>query len=126
MLSQVKYIDDIHIDAIDPDDEPTDFLEDELLEHKIADEKRFILSKFTKFDIFSAKRLFDYAADALQLMPSEDNEENLLKKKVKRHERKNKAFEKETFDVFDYDYDDELDNEEGTDENTKKILNKKM
>lgn len=50
MLRQVKYIDDIHVDAIEPQGERIDFLEDELLEQKVADEKRFILSKFTKFD----------------------------------------------------------------------------
>lgn len=59
-------------------------------------------------------------------MPSEDNEDNLLKKKIKKHERKYKAFEKETFDVFDYNDNDELENEEFPDDNTPKEVKARM
>lgn len=47
-------------------------------------------------------------------------------KRVKRHDRKNEAFEKETFEVFDYNNDTDLDNEEASDDNTPKDSKKKM
>jgi len=125
MLRQIKYLDNYHIDAIEPE-EDKDSLDDKLLEASIAREKTFILSKFAKFHNFSVDELLSWAKDALNAMPEEDDEDLLIKKKIKKPERKHKAFEKETFDVFDYENENELENEDSPDENTPKDIKKKM
>lgn len=65
--------------------------------------------------------------EAIELMPEEEDEDEIIKNKIKNHERKSKAFEKETFDVFDYNEDEELENEDNSDrENSQKDSKTKM
>ncbi len=69
------------------------------------------------------------ASEATGNMPEEDDEDVMIKKKIKNHDRKSKAFEKETFDLFDYENETEteLGNEDYSDtENTPKDIRKKM
>lgn len=126
MLRQVKYIDDFHVNAIEPEPAKQDYLEEAMLEYKIADEKQFILSKFAKFDCLQLNEIFCLADEALQKLPQDEKDDGLVKKKVKRHERKYEAFEKETFEVFDYGNDDGSDIDDFPDENTPKDIKKKM
>lgn len=125
MLRQVKYIDDDHVDAIEPEDTTIEKSDSFLEEINAMEEKIFVLSKFAKFQFLSVDDLQSWAEEALKWIHEEDDEGTLIKKKVKRHDRKNEAFEKETFEVFDYN-DDELENEELPDDSTPKDVKKKM
>lgn len=122
----MKYIDNIHVDAIEAEEEEK-FIEQDLIEARTVEEKVFILSKFAKFSILRYNDLISLANEAISSMPEEDAEDVLIKKKIKNHDRKSKAFEKETFDVFDYEDETELGNEEYTDiEQTPKDIKRKQ
>jgi hypothetical protein len=127
LLSQVKFIDDFYIDAIKPEDESIDRTNLNIYEYDVAEERQFILSKFAKFSCLKIDDLLEWTQEALDSIHEEDSEEMLIKKKVKRHDRKSEAFQKETFDVFDYnDRDDELENEEISDDASTKDTRKQM
>lgn len=118
MLKNIKYLDDIHIGAIveeQTDEAPPNLIHDSFT---VLDEKYFVLSKFGKFKI-SVDELEELADQALNCIGEEDDEDTILKNQIRRHERKNEAFEKETFDLFDdcndseFEYDTENDNPKG-------------
>lgn len=65
MLRQVKYIDDVHVDAIEPE-EPLDKSGDTLIkECDILEERIYVLSKFAKFRCFSIDDLQHWADESL-------------------------------------------------------------
>lgn len=68
------------------------------------------------------------ADEALEQISKEDDELTIIKKQVRRPERKNEAFEKETFDIFeDYiDSDQENDPEDSKQNDTKKRMYRSM
>ena len=100
-LPNVKYIDETYRDAImaaEPEEiESTDVIS----ELDWIDELAYILPKFAGFSQFGLQELENMAKEALKQMGSEDDELMIIKKQVRRPERKNEAFEKETFDIFD-------------------------
>ena len=110
LLPQLRFLDDLHIDAINKDEvvlPQFKFVKDTLT---VIEEKFFILSKFSKFS-FKIDELENLADEALDWIGEEDNEEMIIKLQVKRHERKNEAFEKETFEMFDEEQDSLFDND---------------
>lgn len=115
MLHNLKYLDDTHVGAI-TEGEPIELISKLSNDSfTVLDEKFFILSKFGKFRI-AIDELETLAEQALNCIGEEDDEETILKNQIRRHERKNEAFEKETFDLFDdcndseFEYEMENDN----------------
>lgn len=102
MLPRVTFIDGIHSEDIKPlIDEEEDEAES-IDEHFGYQEKFFILSKFVKFDhILDIEECQKLANEAISHMAEEDDELMIIKNHVRRPERKNEAFEKETFDIFE-------------------------
>jgi hypothetical protein len=121
MLPQVTYIDDLHRNLIFPAPEvdELDELEDDSL--KAFEESSFIIQKFTGFSQFGLIELEKLAKEALDQMETEDDELMIIKKQVRRHERKNEAFEKETFDLFDDYIDTDIENEPEESTNTDSV-----
>ena len=115
MLQNLKYLDDMHIGAIEEEKSNEIPIISSKESFIVLDEKYFVLSKFAKFSI-SIDELELLADQALDWIGEEDDEDTILKKQVKRHERKNEAFEKETFDLFydcqdsEFENDSEFDN----------------
>ena len=99
-LRHLKFIDDLHVGVISPFEvRPTSpDLKDNF---SLAKEKNYVLSKFANFDFLKFEEINKLADDAIEMIDKEDSEEVIIMKQVKRHERKNEAFEKETFDIFD-------------------------
>ena len=126
ILPSLKYLDDIHIGAIEAEEEI------KIIDTKptkesfvVLDEKYFILSKFAKFSI-PVDELEMLGDEALDCIGEEDDEDTILKKQIKRHERKNEVFEKETFDLFDDWQDSELDYDSEADNSKFKETKQKM
>lgn len=110
LLPQLKYLDDLHIGAIRTDQPILSYSKLEDFSLSVIEEKYFILSKFSKFSI-GIDELEQLAAEALDWITDEEHEETILKTQIKRHERKNEAFENETFEMFDAWQDSEFDND---------------
>jgi len=126
MLSQVKFIDDFNVEAIEPDLVTCDRTPLMVDEYQIAEIKQFVLSKFTKFPCFKVQDLLEWADEALQLIHEEDDEQTLIIKKVKRHDRKSETFQKETFEVFDYEDDtDEIESDDNHEDRSEATDTKK-
>jgi predicted HicB family RNase H-like nuclease len=66
MLRQVKYIDDDHVDAIEPEDTTIEKSDSFLEEINAMEEKIFVLSKFAKFQFLSVDDLQSWAEEALK------------------------------------------------------------
>ena len=126
MLKQIKYLDDLHVKAIEHEEPPYEIenLGKESL--TVLEEKLFVLSKFSPFGCFKVDDLERWADEALDAMGEEDSEENILKKHVKRHDRKNEAFEKETFDLMEDYVDSDAENEIEQETNKTKDTKQKM
>lgn len=122
-LRHLKFIDDLHVGVISPFEvRPTSpDLKDNF---SLAKEKNYVLSKFANFDFLKFEEINKLADDAIEMIDKEDSEEVIIMKQVKRHERKNEAFEKETFDIFDDWNESEPDSEQedAKDTDTKKRM----
>lgn len=65
MLRQVKYIDDIHVEAIEPEDSTGHTADSVIKECDILEERIYVLSKFSKFRFFNVDDLQHWADEAL-------------------------------------------------------------
>lgn len=82
IIRQVRYIDNIHVDAIEPE-EDKQFVEHDFVEASVVEEKVFVLSKFAKFSILKFDDLIRLADEAIRAMPEEEDEDALIKKSIK-------------------------------------------
>jgi len=66
MLRQVKYVDDDHVDTIEPEDTTIEKSDSFLEEINAMEEKIFVLSKFAKFQFLNVDDLQLWAEEALK------------------------------------------------------------